>query len=99
MASKNVHIVRRINLLDAATAKRGEGVLLLLTELPSPRIARQGTACLISIREKTRKARIEKFELDEGFQPCPPPLPNPVSCRSGASTETPAPRDRPETPG
>ena len=35
--------------------KRGEGVLL--TEIPLPRIARQGTGCLISIRGEARKTR------------------------------------------
>ena len=38
-----------------------------------PRIARQGTVCLVSIRGQVRKARIEKFELDEVFQPYHPP--------------------------
>ena len=40
-----------------------------MTEILSPRIARQGAVCLISTRGQARKARIEKFELDEGFQP------------------------------
>ena len=39
-----------------------------------PRIARQGTASLISIRGQARKARIDKFELDEGFQLYHPPF-------------------------
>ena len=38
------------------------------------RIARQGTVCLSSIRGEARKARIEKCELDEGFQPYRPPF-------------------------
>ena len=52
-----------------------EGGRVLLTEILLPWIARQGTACLISIRGQIRKTRIEKFELDEGFQPyrLPPP--------------------------
>ena len=41
---------------------------VLLTEMPSPRIARQGTVCLNSARGQARKARGEKLELDEGFQ-------------------------------
>ena len=47
---------------------------VLLTEIGLPRIARRGTACLISIRGKTRTTRIDKFELDEGFQPYHPPF-------------------------
>ena len=43
---------------------------MLLTEiLLKPRIARQGAVGLISMRGQARKTRIEKFELDEGFQP------------------------------
>ena len=53
---------------------RKEGGRVLLTEILLPRIARQGTVCLISIRGSARKARIEKFELDEGFQPYHPPF-------------------------
>lgn len=40
-----------------------------------PRTARQGTVCLISMRRQARKARLEKFGLDEGSQPYHPPLP------------------------
>ena len=47
-----------------------------MTEMLLPRIARQGTNCLNSIRGQAQKARIEKFEIDEGFQPRHPPLPN-----------------------
>ena len=47
-----------------------------LTEIPLPRSARQRTVCLISVRGRARKARIEKFELDEGFQPYHPPFRN-----------------------
>ena len=46
----------------------GGGGRVLLTEIPLPRIARQRIACLISIRGQARRARIEKFEFDEGFQ-------------------------------
>ena len=45
----------------------GGGGRVLLTEMLLPRIARQGVVRLISIRGQARKARIEKFELDEGF--------------------------------
>ena len=51
----------------------------MLTATLLPRIARQGAVGIISIRGYSRKARIEKFELDEGFQPYHPestPLPN-----------------------
>ena len=48
---------------EQTVSKRGR---VLLTEIPLPRIARQGTLCLISIRGQARKARIDKFELDEG---------------------------------
>ena len=53
-------------------ARKGPGTCwggVLLTEILLPRIARRGTVCLISTRGQARKARIEKFELDEGFQP------------------------------
>ena len=53
-------------------SKRG---MVLLTEIPLPRIAQQGAAGLISIRGQARTTRIEKFELDEGFQPSSSPLP------------------------
>ena len=46
--------------------KRGR---VRLTEIVLPRIARLGTVCLTSIGGQARKARIDKFELDEGFQP------------------------------
>ena len=39
----------------------------LLTEMLSPRIARQGTVCLSS--RQAPKTRTENVELDEGFQP------------------------------
>ena len=42
---------------------------VLLTEILSARIARWRIVRLISTREQTRTARIEIFELDEGFQP------------------------------
>ena len=52
--------------------------MILLTEIPLPRIVRQGTACPISARGQARKARIAKFELDEGSQPYHLPFPNVV---------------------
>ena len=51
-----------------------EGGRVLLTEIPLPRIARQRIGCLTSTRGSSRKARMDKFELDEGFQPCHPPF-------------------------
>ena len=45
-----------------------------LTETLLPRIAGQGAVCLISTGGQARKARIEKFELDEGFQSYHPPF-------------------------
>ena len=58
---------------EPALLKRGGRVLLL--EILSARIARSRFVYLISIREKARKARIDNFALDEGFQPHqPPPL-------------------------
>ena len=54
--------------------RQQEGGRVLLTEIPLPRIARQGTACLISARGQVRKYRIDKFEFDEGFQPYHPPF-------------------------
>ena len=59
-------------LLVEGDLKRGERVLL--TETLLPRIARKGAACQISIGGQARKARIERFELDEGFQPHHPPF-------------------------
>ena len=50
------------------------GGRVLLTEMLLPRIARRGTVCLIPIRGLARKARIEQFELAEGFQPYHPPF-------------------------
>ena len=47
---------------------------MLLIETPLARIARQIIACLISTRWQARKARIDKFELDEGFHPYHPPF-------------------------
>ena len=48
--------------LPAAPMIRGGRVLL--TEILLPRIAQQGTICLISLGGQARKARIEKFEID-----------------------------------
>ena len=45
-----------------------------MTEMLFPRIARQGAACLILKRGQARETRIEKFDLDEGFQPHHPPF-------------------------
>ena len=42
---------------------------VLLTEILLPRIARQGTPCRTSITGYARTTRIQKFELDVGFQP------------------------------
>ena len=67
--------------LPAAELLLRGGGRVLLTEMPLPRIARPGTCCLISIRGQARKTRIEKLELDEGFQPHHPALPS--SVRSG----------------
>ena len=36
--------------------------------------ARRGAVCSVSIRGQARKARTEKSELDEGFQPHHPPF-------------------------
>ena len=47
---------------------------VLLTGILLPRIARQGAACLVSTRGSSRKARIEQFELDEGFKMYHPPF-------------------------
>ena len=58
-----------------------------MTEILLPRIARPGTVCLISIRRQARKDRIERFELEEGFQAHHPPLPK-------GARPTPAPRSR-----
>ena len=52
------------------------GGRVLLTEILSPRIARQGAVCLIPIRGSARTARIEQFELDEAFQTYHPPFRN-----------------------
>ena len=46
----------------------GTGGRVLLTEILLPRIARQRTVCVTSIRGQARKARFDKFEFDEGFQ-------------------------------
>ena len=56
--------------IRGATLRGGR---VLLTEIMSPRIARQGSACLISTRGQARTTRIGTFELDEGFQPYYPP--------------------------
>ena len=47
-----------------------------MTEILLPRIARQGAVCLTSTRGYARKARIEKSDLDQGFQPYHPPFRN-----------------------
>ena len=60
-----------VALRGVAESKRGR---VLLTEMLLPRTARQGTVCLISTGGQARNARIEKFELDEGFRPYDPPF-------------------------
>ena len=45
-----------------------------MTEILLPRIARQEAAYLSSIRGSARTTRIDRFELDEGLQPCHPPF-------------------------
>ena len=60
--------------IHVCLCKRGGG-RVLLTEILLPRIARQGTVCLSSIRGQARTTRIETIELDEGFQPYHPPFP------------------------
>ena len=52
-----------------------------MTEIPLPRIAGQGTVCVISTRGQARKARVEKFELDEGFPTVSSPLPKTGAAR------------------
>ena len=49
---------------EPSRLERGGGHCWLL-----PRIARQGTVCLVSTRRQARTTIIEQFELDEGFQP------------------------------
>ena len=39
-----------------------------MIEIRLPRIARQGAGCLVSMRGYARKAKLNNFELDEGFQ-------------------------------
>ena len=46
---------------------------MLLTEILLPRIARQGSVCHLSSFNQEDKTRIEKCELDEGFQMYHPP--------------------------
>ena len=40
-----------------------------MIKILSARIARYKVDCLLSVRGQARKIRIDKFELDEGFQP------------------------------
>ena len=44
----------------------------MLTEILLPRIAPQGTVCLVSIRGWARTTRIDKFDFGEGLQPYHP---------------------------
>ena len=60
-----------------------------MTEIPLPRIAGQGTVCVISTRGQARKARVEKFELDEGFPTVSSPLPKTASRMMAAMGELP----------
>ena len=46
----------------------------MVIEMLLPRIARQGLVGIISIGEEIRKARIDEFELDEGFPQHHPPF-------------------------
>ena len=62
-----------ISLDVGRTSKRGEG-RVLLTEIPLPRSARQGTVCPTSIRGQARTTRNHKFEPGDGFQSCHPPF-------------------------
>ena len=52
------------------------GGRILSIEMLSARLARQRIVCLISTRGFARTTRIEKFELDEVFQPYHPPFRN-----------------------
>ena len=46
-----------------------------MTEILLPRIVRQGTCCLITVRGRAQKTQIEQFELDEGLPTVSPPPP------------------------
>ena len=59
-------------MIDVTLPSLREG-RVLLTGMLLPRIARQGTVCLSSIRGYARKALIEKFELAEGSNLIIPP--------------------------
>ena len=54
--------------IPVATSFCKEGWRVLLSWIPLPRIARPGSACLVSIRGSARTTMIYEFELDEGFQ-------------------------------
>ena len=69
----------------AASVDLRRGGRVLLTEILLPRIVRQGAVCLSSIRGQTRKARIEKFELDECFPTASSPLPSSPPRGSGGA--------------
>ena len=74
--------------LPSLRALHKGGGRVLLTETLLPRISRQGTVCLISIRGYAREARVEKFELDEGFQPHHPPFRLQLHCAPSATSTT-----------
>ena len=57
-------VLRPLSLLLLRRQSR-RGGRVLLTEILLPRIARQGTVCLIPIRHSARTNRIEKLELDK----------------------------------
>ena len=47
---------------------------IIVVMIMLPGIGRWGAFRLTSARGQARKARMEKFELDEGFQPYHPPF-------------------------
>ena len=67
--------------LPCSSAPQRGGGEVLLTEILSPRIARWRRYCLVSIGGKAREARVEQFELDEGFRPYRPPFASAVEDR------------------
>ena len=54
--------------------------------------------CLLSIRGQARKARIEKFELDEGLQPYHPPFRSPPRAESKRRASVCSVKDHPHLP-
>ena len=55
--------------------------------LSNCQIARSRIYCLVAIRETTRNARIETFELGEGFQPYHPSFRMLARVRAGGRAE------------